>query len=60
MIPENSGDVAGGSKITYTLLWQFFNTNKFKGNIYYLLLYCNTFQDRFKIGRAPPQLHKNS
>ena len=37
-----------------TLLWQFFNTHKLKRNIYYLLLYSNTFQDRFKIGRALP------
>ena len=36
---------------TYTLLWQFFNTNKLK-NIYYLLLHCTTFQGYFKIGRA--------
>ena len=54
--------MAGASKITYTLLWQFFNANKFKRNMYYLLLYSNTFlqlQDCFKIGRALPQLHKN-
>ena len=58
-ISKNSGYVAGASKITYTLLWQFLNTNKFKRNIYYLLLYSNTFQDSFKIGRTLPQLHKN-
>ena len=51
--------VAGASKITYTLLWQFFNTNKFKKNIYYLLLYSNTLQDNFKIQRTLPRLHKN-
>ena len=60
LISRNSSYVAGASKITYTLLWHFFNTNKFKRNIYYLLLYCNTFlQDCFKIGRALPQLHKH-
>ena len=60
IISRNSGYVAGASKITYTLLWQFFNTNNFKRDIYYLLLYSITFlQDRFKIGRALPQLHKN-
>ena len=31
----------------------------FKKSIYYLLLYSATFQDRFKIGRALSQLHKN-
>ena len=51
--------MAGASKITSTLLWQFFNTNKFKKNIYCLSLYSTTFQDHFKIGRALPQLHKN-
>ena len=50
--------MAGASKITNTLLWQFFNTNKFK-NIYYLSLYSTTFQGHYKIGRALPQLHKN-
>ena len=59
MISKNSGDVAGVSKITYTLLWQSFNTNKFKKNIYYLLLHSTTFKGCFKIGRALPQLHKN-
>ena len=60
IISRNSGYVAGASKITYTLLWQFFNTNNFKRNIYYILLYSITFlQDRFKVGRALPQLHKN-
>ena len=59
MISKNSGDVAGVSKITYTLLWQSFNTNKFKKNIYHLLLHSTTFQGCFKIGRAAPQLHKN-
>ena len=49
----------GASKITYTLLWQFFDTSKFNRNIYYLLLYSNIFQGHFKIGRALPQLHKN-
>ena len=52
MISKNSGDVAGASKITYALLWQLFNTNKFKKNIYYLLLHFTTFQGCFKIGRA--------
>ena len=51
--------MAGASKITSTLLWQFFNTNKFKKNMYCLSLYSTTFQDHFKIGRALPQLHKN-
>ena len=50
--------MSGVSKITCTLLWQFFNTNKFKKNIYYLLLYSTTFQDHFTIGRALPQLQK--
>ena len=59
MISKNSGDVAGASKITCTLLWQSFNTNKFKKNIYYLLLHSTTIQGCFKIGRALPQLHKN-
>ena len=59
MISKNSGDVAGVSKITYTLLWQSFNKNKFKKNIYHLLLHSTTFQGCFKIGRALPQLHKN-
>ena len=47
-------------QLGYTLLWQFFNTSKFKRNTYYLLWYSNTFlQDRFKIRRALPQLQKN-
>ena len=32
----------------------FFITHKLKRNIYYLLLYSNTFQDRCKIGRVLP------
>ena len=56
MMSKNSGGVAGAA---YTLLWQFFNANKLKKNIYSLLLYSTTFQDRFKIERALPQLHKN-
>ena len=59
MISKNSGNVAGASKITNTLLWQFLKTNKFKKNIYYLLLYSTIFQDHFKIGMALPQLQKN-
>ena len=59
MISKNSGNVVGASEIIYTLLWQFFNTNKFKKNIYYLLLHSTTIQGCFKIGRALPQLHKN-
>ena len=51
---------AHANKITYTLLWQYFNTYKFKRNvaIYCLLLYSN-LQGHFKIGRALPQLYKN-
>ena len=60
LISRDSGYVAGASKITYTVLWQFFNTNKFKRNIYYSLLDASTFlQDRFKIGRVLSQVHKS-
>ena len=59
MIFNNSSDVTGTSKIIYTLFWQFFNTNKFKKNIYYLSLHTSTFQGPFKIGRALPQVHTN-
>ena len=58
MTSKNSADVAGANKITYILLWQFFNTNKFKKYIYHLLLHSTTFQGRLKIGRSLSQLHK--
>ena len=55
--PKNSGDVAGASKITYILVWQFFSTNKFKKNIYYLLLHSTTATQ--KLYHTLPQLLKN-
>ena len=55
--PKNSGDVAGASKITYILVWQFFSTNKFKRKIYYLLLHSTTATQ--KLYHTLPQLLKN-
>ena len=40
MISKKSANVTGASKMAYALLWQFFNTNKFKKNVNIAVLYC--------------------
>ena len=39
MISKKSANVTVASKMAYALLWQFFNTNKFKKNVNIAVLY---------------------